>query len=156
MHAEILGTHVIGAKRLPREPNSKKILLIEDDDRLAANLTTLLTRDGHEVARLINGLELREHLERIRPDVVLLDLMLSWVDRYALCRSIKGSPRYADLPVFIISARVGDDDVARGRDAGCDEYFRKPIDLSGLSSRIAALESRGEPAPSLDTNRARG
>lgn len=118
---------------------SKRVLLVEDDDRLAFNLQLLLESEGYDVARLVNGLDLLEHLERRRPDIVLLDVMLSWIDGFRLCREIKEHARWRGTPVVIISGRVAEDDLARGREAGCDEYFTKPLDLNRLFDRMTRL-----------------
>ncbi|MBZ0251798.1 MAG: response regulator [Candidatus Methylomirabilis sp.] len=116
-----------------------KVLLVEDDDRLAFNLKLLLESEGYEVARLVNGLDLMEQLEVHRPAVILLDVMLSWVNGYDLCRGVKESPRWSGTPVVMISGLVSEGHQLKGREAGCDDYFTKPLDLDRLFDRLGEL-----------------
>jgi len=124
------------------QPGSKRVMLVEDDDRLAFNLRLLLETEGYEVERLVNGLGLLDELERIRPDVILLDVMLSWVNGLDLCKAVKEADGFSHTPVIIISGRVSDDDVARGREVGCDDYFTKPLDLDRLFARMDEVIAR--------------
>jgi DNA-binding response OmpR family regulator len=79
-----------------------------------------------------------------RPDVILLDVMMSWIDGFELCRAIKKNPSFMEIPVIFISARKTPEDERAGREAGAIDYFPKPLDMDGLVSRIREiLAARG-------------
>ncbi len=82
-----------------------------------------------------------------RPDVILLDVMMSWIDGFELCRAIKKNQTFADIPVIFISARKSLEDEKAGLDAGAVDYFAKPLDVDRLIARIREiLGSRGAGA----------
>ena len=79
-----------------------------------------------------------------RPDVILLDIMMSWIDGFELCRAIKKNPTFHDIPVIFISARKSAEDERAGREAGAIDYFPKPLDMERLVGRIRdILTERG-------------
>jgi len=82
-----------------------------------------------------------------RPDVILLDVMMSWIDGFELCRAIKKNPTFGDIPVIFISARKSAEDERAGMAAGAVDYFTKPIDMDRLIARIRdILAERGAGA----------
>ena len=84
-------------------------------------LTLALELEGFEVGQAANGLRLISAMHVDRPDVILLDVMMSWIDGFELCRAIKRNPTFADIPVIFISARKsagGRADRAGGRGGG--------------------------------------
>ena len=68
--------------------------------------------------------------------MILLDVMMSWIDGFELCRAIKQNPSFHDIPVIFISARKSNDDERAGRAAGAADYFSKPLDMERLVSRM--------------------
>jgi DNA-binding response OmpR family regulator len=92
-----------------------------------------------------NGLRLISTLRVDRPDVVLLDVMMSWIDGFELCRAIKANPEFRSIPVIFISGRTGDEDVRKGMEAGAIDYFRKPLDIPRLMQRVRDV-ARPTPA----------
>ena len=119
----------------------KKILLIDDDEAFCRNMKEILSDEGYEVDTAANGLDIKNLLLRNQPDLVLLDIRLSWIDGYGLCRAIKQGKDFRDIPVLFISGLVSDDDIHKGFNAGCDDYFTKPIEFDRLLKRIAELIS---------------
>jgi DNA-binding response OmpR family regulator len=130
------------------ERAAKPRVIIVDDDRDTREMLTLaLELEGFEVGQAANGLRLISAMHVDRPDVILLDVMMSWIDGFELCRAIKKNPTFADIPVIFISARKSAEDEKTGMTAGAIAYFSKPIDMDGLVSRMRALlEARGEAA----------
>ncbi len=118
------------------------ILLVEDDDRVAAALRPALHRHGMTTARLARGGGVAEHLTGV--DVVLLDLGLPDVDGVDVCRAIRAA---GDVPVIIVSARGEVDDRIQGLDCGADDYLVKPFDTGELLARMHAVLRRRAPAP---------
>lgn len=118
-----------------------KILLVEDDDRIASALAEALS-DRHYVVETAadgrSGLELAEAFEY---DLILLDLMLPELDGVSLCRQLRDLGR--TTPVLMLTARDSSSDKVLGLDAGADDYVVKPFDLAELLARVRALLRRG-------------
>jgi DNA-binding response OmpR family regulator len=127
-----------------------RILLVEDDDRVAAALKPALRRHGMAMLRLSRGRDVMAHLSDV--DVVLLDLGLPDVDGVDVCRTIRET---TDLPIIIVSARGEVDDRILGLHSGADDYLVKPYDVGELVARVEAVYRRrrvalpGAVAPEL-------
>lgn len=117
-----------------------RILLVEDDDRVAAALRTALARQQIEVERLAAGREVVAQLAGI--DVVLLDLGLPDVDGIDVCRRIREA---GDTPVIVVTARGEVDDRILGLHSGADDYLVKPYDAGELLARIHTVLRRRRP-----------
>jgi len=128
------------------DDHAKPRVIIVDDDRDTREMLTLaLELEGFEVGQAANGLRLISAMHVDRPDVILLDVMMSWIDGFELCRAIKKNPTFTDIPVIFISARKSAEDEKTGLAAGAVAYFSKPIDMDGLVSRMRSLlGARGE------------
>jgi len=132
------------------ERAAKPRIIIVDDDRDTREMLTLaLELEGFDVGQAANGLRLISAMHVDRPDVILLDVMMSWIDGFELCRAIKKNPTFADIPVIFISARKSAEDEKIGLTAGAIAYFSKPIDMDGLVGRIREIlgARAGMPAP---------
>ncbi len=123
------------------------ILLVEDDDRIAAALRSALHRHGIQCTRLAGGRGAVDHLAGV--DVVLLDLGLPDIDGVDVLRAIREA---GDVPVIVISARGEVDDRILGLHAGADDYLVKPFDVGELLARVTALlrRHRSETAGATD------
>lgn len=120
-------------------PPKPRVIIVDDDRDTREMLTLALELEGFEVGQAANGLRLISAMHVDRPDVILLDVMMSWIDGFELCRAIKKNPTFADIPVIFISARKSAEDEKTGLAAGAVAYFSKPIDMDGLVSRIRVL-----------------
>jgi DNA-binding response OmpR family regulator len=121
---------------------SKPRIIIVDDDRDTREMLTLaLELEGFDVGQAANGLRLISAMHVDRPDVILLDVMMSWIDGFELCRAIKKNPTFVDIPVIFISARKSAEDERTGLGCGAVAYFSKPIDMDGLVGRIRDILS---------------
>ncbi|HTP52633.1 MAG TPA: response regulator [Anaeromyxobacteraceae bacterium] len=133
------------------EPKKPKVTIVDDDRDTREMLTLALELEGFEVSQAANGLRLISAMHVDRPDVILLDVMMSWIDGFELCRAIKKNPTFGDIPVIFISARKSPEDERTGLEAGALDYFTKPLDVDRLIARIrqilASRQTR-EPAPS--------
>ncbi|MFE0026619.1 response regulator transcription factor [Amycolatopsis sp. NPDC059021] len=120
-----------------------RVLLVEDDDRVAGALMPALTRRGLAITRLASGAGVLDRVADV--DVVLLDLGLPDVDGVVLCRRIRA---VSDVAVIVVSARGEVDDRIQGLRAGADDYLVKPYDVEELLARVEAVRRRrGEPGP---------
>ena len=94
-----------------------KVIIVDDDRDTREMLTLALELEGFEVGQAANGLRLISAMHVDRPDVILLDVMMSWIDGFELCRAIKKNPTFGDIPVIFISARKSLEDERAGLDA---------------------------------------
>ena len=118
---------------------SKKIVIVDDDRETREMLRTAFELEGFEVLTATNGLRLISTLYVDKPDMVLLDVVMSWIDGFELCRSIKKNEEFKDIPVVFISARKADEDLATGMGCGAADYFTKPLEMDRLISRVREL-----------------
>lgn len=120
---------------------TQKIIIVDDDRATREMLQTALELEGFEVRQAVNGLRLVSALRVEQPDLILLDVMMSWIDGFELCRSIKRNDEFRHIPLIFITAKRGADDLKKGFDAGCVDYFTKPLDLEKLVERIRGVLS---------------
>jgi DNA-binding response OmpR family regulator len=119
-----------------------RVLVVEDDDRVAAALRAALERHEMQVERVSRGLAVPAHLAGT--DVVLLDLGLPDVDGLEVCRRIREA---GDVPVIVVSARGRVDERILGLHHGADDYLVKPYDVGELVARIHAVRRRRGVVP---------
>ena len=132
---------------MPDEIDRKPKVIIVDDDRDTREMLTLaLELEGFDVGQAANGLRLISAMHVDRPDVILLDVMMSWIDGFELCRAVKKNDEFRDIPVIFISAKKTANDIRTGLAAGAADYFSKPIDMERLLARIAQLIGPANPA----------
>jgi DNA-binding response OmpR family regulator len=124
-----------------------KVVIVDDDRDTREMLTLALDLEGFDVASAANGLRLLSSLHVDRPDVILLDVVMSWIDGYELCRSVKKNEEFRDIPVIFVSARKGPEDLQRGVEAGASDYFTKPVDIDRLLARLRELVKPSAPVP---------
>ncbi len=124
-----------------------KILLIEDEEDIASLIQLQAELAGYKVVIEHDGLNGWRAVEREKPDLVLLDIMLPGQNGLDVCRKIKAHPDYQNIPVIMISARGDELDIVLGLELGADDYVAKPFSPKVLLSRIRAVLRRGvEPS----------
>ena len=125
---------------------SPHVLLADDDPFIRRIAEVALRRAGFVVTAVADGVEALQALEDSVPDVVLLDGMMPRMDGLDVCRRIKGDPRFAHVPVVLVSARTEASDEADGRRAGVAAYVRKPFDVRTLAAELRAVCDAAVPA----------
>ena len=124
-----------------------KVIIVDDDRDTREMLTLALELEGFDVGQAANGLRLISAMHVDRPDLILLDVMMSWIDGFELCRAIKRNSTFHDIPVIFVSARKSPEDERAGMEAGAIGYFAKPLDVDRLIARLReVLAARGAPA----------
>lgn len=129
----------------------KQLVLVADDDAPILRLVrTKLQADGYGVLTAVNGAEAVDLVERERPDVVVLDIMMPVMDGLEAMQRIREE---SNVPIILLTARSGPTDKVRGLDSGADDYVTKPFNPDELAARIAAIlrRSRSEQAPASQT-----
>jgi two-component system copper resistance phosphate regulon response regulator CusR len=120
-----------------------RVLVIEDDRKVASFIQTGLEQEGYAVDVLNDGGSAGDQARAIDYDVVVLDLMLPGRSGFQVLRDIRS--RKASLPVLILTAKDSLEERVAGLDAGADDYMPKPFALAELSARLRALLRRGAP-----------
>ena len=115
--------------------DSKKILIIEDDEDISMIEEAYLTAAGFETRIITDGSGVNKTLEEERFDLILLDLMLPGKSGYAICREIRDR---LDIPILMVTARSESVDKIRGLGMGADDYIPKPFDPAELVARVTA------------------
>ena len=118
---------------------ARKVAVVDDDREVRDWIRESLISRGYEVKVAGNGLRLVSTLHVDRPDLILLDVMMSWIDGFELCRAIKQNPEFRDIPVVFVSGKTAPADVERGLAAGAADYFPKPLDIERLVGRVEEL-----------------
>ena len=129
------------ARERPPEAGTRRlrILLVEDSARLAASIRDYLERHAYEVVIEGDGLGVAARFERLRPDLVILDLMLPGKDGLAICRELR---RHHRVPILILTAKGENIDQVLGLEMGADDYVVKPVEPRVLLARIEAILRR--------------
>ncbi len=124
---------------------SDKILVIEDETKIARTLLLYLEQAGCQVATVADGGLALPAFRREKPDLVLLDLMLPHVDGFEICRQIR---RESAAPIIILTARDDEADKLIGLELGADDYVTKPFSPREVAARVRAVlrRSRGQVA----------
>src|SRR2546430_2880163 len=123
-----------------------RILVVEDDPRLAATVERVLAAEDHDVEVAADG---NEALRRARGrpfDLVVLDIMLPGLDGIAVCRRLRAA---GPVPILLLTALGGTEERVRGLDSGADDYLVKPFAYEELLARVRALLRRTAPADHL-------
>src|SRR5512133_1796902 len=121
-----------------------KVLVIEDEDNIVELIKLGLRYEGFEVEAASDGLEGLAAAQRMRPDMVILDLGLQpgGIDGLEVCRRLRLNPTTQDLPILMLTARDEPSDRVLGLDTGADDYLTKPFSFEELVARIRAILRR--------------
>lgn len=126
---------------MSEEENTPRILIVEDDERLAELTQEYLIKNGLEVAVETDGSRAIRRIISEQPDLVVLDVMLPGADGLTVCREVRGQ---FQNPILMLTARTEDMDQVLGLEMGADDYVAKPVQPRVLLARIRALLRRSE------------
>jgi DNA-binding NtrC family response regulator len=116
---------------------SARILIVDDTPANIQMLSAILRERGYQLSAATNGRQAVEAIENVRPDLVLMDVVMPDMDGYEACRHIKASPRWRDLPIIFLTAKTDSADIVRGFDAGAVDYVGKPFNGPELLARVS-------------------
>lgn len=122
--------------------SSKKILLVDDELDIIEFLGYNLSKEGYDVSSATSGKEAIELAKKIKPDLILLDVMMPAMDGIEICQEIRSIASIKDTLIAFLSARGEDYSQVAGLDAGADDYITKPIKPRLLTSRVKAILRR--------------
>jgi len=119
---------------------SQNTVFIVDDEAGARDLLEgLLFREGYELAFAEGGLDLLAKIDAVNPDVILLDIMMPEMDGLEVCQRLKADERWRHIPIILVTALGGKEDLVRGLEAGADDFVHKPVDKLELRARVRSM-----------------
>lgn len=116
-----------------------QVLIVEDEPHIVLSLEFLLQRAGYDTVAVADGEEGLALVRRLRPDVVLLDVMLPRRNGYEVCQAIKADPELRTIPVVMLSARGQEVEVLKGLELGAAAYVTKPFGNAEILEAIRAV-----------------
>ncbi len=119
--------------------DKKKILLVDDEKDLVETVAFRLEATGYEVIKAYDGQEALDKAKKVKPNLIILDLMLPKMDGYKVCRLLKFDEKYKNIPIILFTARAQEEDKKLGKEVGADDYLTKPFEPQVLLSKIQAL-----------------
>lgn len=123
-----------------------KILLVEDNEMNRDMLSRRLERKGYEVVIAVDGQKAIDLAASVKPDLILMDMSLPIIDGWEATRRLKADPQMKHIPIIALTAHAMPEDERKAREAGCNDYDTKPIELPRLLGKIAALLGSASPA----------
>jgi DNA-binding response OmpR family regulator len=126
-----------------------RILVVDDEPSLVDTIRYNLKREGHDVSVAYDGLEALDVARRLRPDLIVLDVMLPKMDGFEVCRTLRNE---TTSPILMLTAKASEIDKVVGLEIGADDYLAKPFSFRELLARVRALLRRvqmlrAEPRP---------
>lgn len=119
----------------------RTVMVVEDDDKIAAILEDYLKAAGYAVHRYAEGTPVAAHVQRDPPAALVLDLMLPGLDGLEVCKALR---RFSSVPILMLTARIDEIDRLLGLELGADDYVCKPASPREIVARVKALIRRAE------------
>ena len=121
---------------------ARKVLLVDDEDSLRKVVKDLLERDGYIVSEARDGVQALDQVDRVGPDIIVLDLNMPGLDGYGVLSHLRSRPATADIPVIVLTAKSDEDNEVRVFQLGADDFLTKPFRARALSARLEAVLGR--------------
>jgi two-component system KDP operon response regulator KdpE len=128
---------------MPEELDRRRILVVDDEERMVRFIRLNLEHDGFQVSEAFNGKQAVQRLRDVNPDLILLDVMMPDLDGFEVLEMVRG---ISNVPVIMLTAKGEEDDRVRGLEKGADDYVTKPFSPRELVSRVRAVLRRTEGA----------
>lgn len=128
-----------------QQASAPLVLMVEDDEHIAQVLRFMLERQAYRVVHLADGRAASEHIRNAteRPDLVLLDVMLPYVDGFELVALARGRGDWAGVPILMLTAKNTERDTVRALDAGANDFVIKPFQPNELLARVRRFLKTG-------------
>ena len=116
-----------------------KILVVDDEELFVKGIRFNLQNDGYDVIVGFNGLDAVAQAQAMKPDLIILDVMMPEMDGLTACAKIR---EFSEVPIILLTAKADDMDKLMGFDSGADDYVTKPFNILELKARVRALLRR--------------
>lgn len=116
-----------------------RVLVADDDDKIRELLELYLTKEGFAVEQAADGAEAILKAQQLKPDLIVLDIMMPVLDGMEVCRQVR---KFSQVPVIMLTARTEDEDRIMGLELGADDYLAKPFNPRELVARVKAVLRR--------------
>lgn len=113
-----------------------KVLVVDDNPRNIRLLTDILEDENYEVYSVDHGLPVVEMTHTLKPDIILLDIMMPGLDGFEVCRQLKNNYEIKDIPIIMVTAKTDSIDVKNALDLGAFDYIKKPLDEVEVVARV--------------------
>jgi two-component system response regulator MtrA len=120
-------------------PAPRRVLVVDDDERLLRVVGTYLSIEGYEVVSATDAEAALAEVTRRKPDLIIMDVMMPGIDGLEACGRIRADPATASIPVLLFSALSSGHDAERARLAGANHLITKPFNLAGLAEIVASF-----------------
>lgn len=124
-----------------------KVLIVDDEEHIIELITFNLELKGYEVDSASDGEEALQKFKKIKPDLILLDIMLPKINGIEVCHRIRESEELPDVAIIMLTARGMEKDKVEGLEVGADDYITKPFSIQELMARIKAVMRRWNTLP---------
>jgi len=114
-----------------------RILIVDDTPANIQTLSAILKEKGYQISVATNGRQALEVVQRIRPDLILLDVMMPEMDGFEACKKLKASLEWHDIPIIFLTAKTETEDIVRGFELGAVDYVGKPFNAHELLARVS-------------------
>jgi DNA-binding response OmpR family regulator len=121
-----------------------RILAVDDEPSIVRLIQVSLTREGHDVITASDGREALAKAEAERPDLILMDVMMPYVDGFEAIRLLKEKAETRDIPVILLTAKRHDADMIRGIESGAASYLTKPFSPNALVALVSEILGNGD------------
>ena len=124
-----------------------RILLVDDEPSIVMIVGKRLEHEGFEVIVATDGEAALTKIREVRPDLIILDVVLPQLTGYEVCAQLKQDPRYQQIPIIMLTAMDAQQDDRYGRECGADAYLAKPVHTPALLEQMRTLLTRAPAAP---------
>ncbi|MCA3438268.1 MAG: response regulator transcription factor [Rhodobacterales bacterium] len=128
---------------MAERPPRRCVLIVEDDDNIATALEYVISREGLDQDRVGNGADAVRRIRDLRPDLVLLDVMLPEVSGYEICRTVRQDKSLGNVKILMMTARGSTTERRKGLALGADGFISKPFELNELRNEVRRLLGAG-------------
>jgi two-component system, OmpR family, response regulator RpaA len=119
-----------------------KILIVDDDVTITELMKALVKMDGHEPTTVNDSMKAMEVAQSVNPDLITLDLMMPGLTGFELCELMHNDPKFANIPIIVVSARDDTESKQKALEAGAMAYITKPFGVDDFIGKIKELTGR--------------
>lgn len=115
------------------------VLIVDDNASARETLLAMLEPENYQIEQARDGFQTLQMLRHVRPDLILLDVMMPGMDGFETCRRIRATPELAEVPIIILTALDDRASLLQGIEAGADDFLTKPVDRHELTARVRTI-----------------